>query len=1365
VFLSSTAALWILFALIVLMLALLGFILYLAVQRGPVKGSNSQANAVRTVSTDGFKSSFRQAVELIEANIVARSERYSIPWVLLLNEGEDSQSLPIEQAGVAAALSPEAISIASGQAFSWHFFDRGIVLDVLGEFLGSPDDEAAADRPWDELLGLCQKYRPQRPIDSIVVTIPVELLVDDTHEARQELERRARLAHRRLWLAQNRFAMRFAVYVVVTRTDKLRGFASFARSLPESQRASMLGWSSPYDLATVYQSDWVAQALDTVGQSISDAQAELFASDTVVNDADALYLLPLEIERIRANLQQYVDELLRPSAYHEPFYLRGIYLTGDSGPLAQQREQEHRESDNTNAVSADEQDAFSSILLQEPAFLKDLFERKIFAEYGLARPVRAGLLSQGRVVRAMKWATISIAAVWGVGLIVSDIRINGKVQAMTATLNQIAHDRADLAAKQARGDTMPPEWYRQKSQTLIATMERSDEQGLWAVFMPGSWPAFNDLPGRLQREYGRVFSEIAVATLDHELQQKISALTGVTHVAQAGTVSASDCSAYTGASGQAATHPTLTVEETQEFQLLSQFLSGSEHLETALDTFKKLRQTGRAEPDEFRNLIHYTLGVELPGEYQRSLRYFRESLRGNPGTSDILSQSQNLLRCAYVKTADRLYQRLYEHNDLITVDGDIATLRHSLFERTTDDAALDDRQTLAGYRTLLDKLDEVESLINSAHGGWVHEKTVNLGPAYDALLQRVSHLSALGPDMVDRTTRLADVDFGLFAVQLGVAVTDNPNSTVQWSDKDKRYALKPDYIALRAGLTALMAQSFMAPGNGKTLDGIHASQGGYDWDLKLLDQALALQDARHKYIDDSLPLLPVATRESVLTFVDRRFAEHVVGLVADAQSTPFGTSGDASDLQTESDPSLLNFDAARPRLVRVLGFLDDLGATQERRQLVDIVATDASTRLRVIDDALRRTEPFSVRDGNFSWWQGDRNPVLVGYGVSDPVGLTQYLAQQFSHIEALSQDAAPLVALLQGTGQHGDQTSLIVQRWTSIAHELERYRTKNPNSTLAQLEQFILSMGSDLDRHNCIDRLAGHASTTRSGDYFSDRRNQLFAKLQTRCYELKTDEGRQAWTTVADTFNRSLAGRFPFAQITEKEAQAAELDDIVSFLKVYDKSASSLGADINLPFGSPSSGVRRFMDEMGRVRPFLAPLFPADDAASSGYDVTVTFRVNQAAEIEGNQIADWTLTIGDQSIQQRDGAKALNWMPGQSISLALRLAKDAPIEPLADAHQTAMRVDGKSVIYNFTDPWALLTFIEHHRDAEANSHGDGRSQTLRLEFPTHAVGADGKILPAQATATARVFIRLSLKPAGKHTSLVWPSFPNKAPAW
>ena len=324
--------------LIVVVCTVLGIVVYFAAH-GAQNKTTGDRKIVR-MRADSLRNAFRQAVELVEGNIASRAERYNVPWILVLNEGDDSRALPIAQSGVASVLSSEAATPAATQGIAWQFFDRGIVIDIKAAYLGSPDEETD-EKPWDEFLSLCRNYRPQRPFDSVVVTVPATMLLAEDTDARLELVRHAKLAHRRLWLAQNRFAMRFALYVVVTGCESLAGFTSFARALPEPLRASMLGWSSPYDLSETYQASWVETAMTSIERAVSDASAELFTLDTGHLDAREILLLPARIDAIRSQLQLYVDELLRPSAYHEPFFFRGIYLTGDTSELSEVGIDEH----------------------------------------------------------------------------------------------------------------------------------------------------------------------------------------------------------------------------------------------------------------------------------------------------------------------------------------------------------------------------------------------------------------------------------------------------------------------------------------------------------------------------------------------------------------------------------------------------------------------------------------------------------------------------------------------------------------------------------------------------------------------------------------------------------------------------------------------------------------------------------------------------------------------------------------------------------------------------------------------------------------------------------------------------------------
>ncbi len=1349
--------------LILLVLFILGLVVYFAIRRSSAKTPNDPK--ITKLRFDSLRSSFKQAVELIEQNIASRSERYSIPWVMVLNEGNGQSRLPIEQSGVASALSSEAAMAASAQGISWHFFDKGVVIDIQGAYLGSPDDEDASEKPWDEFLGLCRKYRPQRPFDSVVITVPASLLLDDNPDARLELAKLAKLAHRRLWLAQNRFAMRFAVYVVVSGCEQIEGFAPFARMLPETVRASMLGWSSPYDLSTTYQSGWVQDAVDSVVRTVSDTSAELFATGPSSDDAGKFFLLPSRIELVKAQLQLYVDELMRPSAYHEPFFFRGIYLTGDSSEAAQKAavvEQSEAVSSSTALVPVGDglvphEEELVLQLMREPAFLRDLFEKKIFQEYGIARPSRSQQLTRPVLSRAARWGAVAVLGTWGIGLVVATYQLNSTHTELARALAQIQAD-ADFRARAAeRAEAIPSDWYRRKALSLLAAIEKLGTDTVWTVFMPGSWRIFDDLGERAAERIEREFGEIAIATLRRELYGRASELTGVAQDSSTGElIIGGECIAPpgTGSSIDSVRRTTLAVEDLPEFSALLQYINSVEQLDQAIQAMVRLQKPSQTEANDLRLLVKYTLGAELPGNISRSLRFFRASPSpaGSSPAAISVSPIQQAARCTLQKGMLAVDNRIFVSNDLLLSELQLARLSNKLL--VADSASSGFAPTVEGYKEVLSVIRDQESMLAAGKGGWMRQPTLNLGAAYDRVLSRIAQARLLGPEAAEQVRQHAYLAFQKFSADFGARLASDSSAGVVWIDKEARFALSPERMALRDALGGLLAQPFMTVSRDRELPEI-APQTTIAWDLQRLDQAIALGEVRKRFMGEGLAKFPPAARRSVEVFVDSQFARlvnesAVEALTVNAQNDPTSV--------VDSAP----FDAARTRLVKVQALLTELGARGKADNLRSVVSRDAIARLRQVDDNLNRAELYSVRGRDFRNWQGEKGPLLQAFGVQDMQALQQYLGQQFARAETLGRQADVYIASLDSPASGGQ----LAQRWQAISRDLERYRLKNPNSSLVALEQFMIALGPDLDRFNCAEKLAGKAPASRPADYFAERNLQIYTALLARCSELRAREQQDQWALFSGSFNRLVAGRQPFSQSMAKDAPVADFEEVGQTIKTFDrvsKTLKELQAEQAARPAAQSVPARRFVDQFERVKSFLAPLYPIEEGAVAGYDVTAEFRVNQPAEIEGNKVIDWTLEIGGQVQRLREPPRALRWEPGTPVVLTLRLAKDSPFTPVTDLQQPAMSVEGKAVTFRFTDPWALVSMIQRQREPDGAARADNRSQLLRMEFPL-TMSDDNRAPPVDGRS--RVYLRMTLSPVGKKTPVAWPGlFPVRAPEW
>ncbi len=1372
-FLTDHLAIIALLALAAIALLVLGLVLWAATVSADRERQTPGAAPVRQLSMDSFKQSFRHAVELIEANLASRAERYNLSWTLVLNEADTEQLLPLVASGIPSALSTDASLSVAAHGLHWNFFDKGVAIQLQGGHLGSPDETGSAgSQVWDQFLGLCRKYRPDRPFDAVVVALPASLLTDSGPEAGLHLGARAKAIHRRLWLAQNRFALQFPVYLVITGCESVPGFTAFGRALPETLRRSMVGWSSPYELGAPFQASWVDAGMDDITRDVQDACAELCALEPAEGHSADYFMLPAELERLRRGLKLFMEELMRTSAYHEPFFFRGFYLSGDCSESAAVRAGVPgafgSASDAPAPVLVEVADATvapmpaepapdgeppplatvpdlgglpmldpaAQTLEREPAFLRDLFESKIFAEPGLVRASRAQQLRRPLVHRLVRWTAITVPVVWSVGLLVYTVRLSHLSPGIVAAIHEL--DRHGRAVGE------PIDAARDRARVLgtLGLMEHIQGGLFGSVFMPGSWEVFDDLQARLHARLERGFTENAVEPLRLGAYSRISELTGVPVDPATGTlITGSTCTLPPGwaAQVQVVQRSGLNVEDLPEFAALLEFAGRLEELDRGVRAMERLSHAkpGAASGEDLRLAVRVFLGAEVTVSLDRAASLLRKQSLGRSPL--VAAPLQHAAACTFGTAMKALNTRLFDKNDLLLAEQGIDAMARTV-SQAGEGADRDVQQQ--GWTSMLEALRRQEALMVPGKGAWMQGATTELGQAYDHLMQRMQAIALVGPAAVAQVQQQTRDALDRFRGQWATLVAEGSplmGPGLVWQDKEARWSFTPDRAALRDALSTLMAQPYMRPGHRALPE--PATGQAVAWDRGKLDQAVALADARRQFDAQLLPKFPAPVRDKVDAWVRGALADGMVDLLAQA----------AILLPPAAAPAV--GEADRLRLARAGTALTELGARTAAARLGQVLARDALVRLRRVDDTFRQGDFYQPREPDFRSWTGDKAPLIAAFGAGDAAGLVAYAANQTAFIDALSREAEVLLPLLEGNGN-----GLVVQRWRGITADLARYRLKSPASSLALLEQFVTVTAADVDLLNCADRIK--PAPRRVGDAFSERLVALQSSLADRCRDLRQHEARESWSRFADLFNRELAGRSPFRASGSGgiERTPADPEDTGSVLQAFERAQRLLGP-------RPSDAVRRFADQMERVRAFLAPLYPAQPESAAGYDLAVEFRANPGGEVQGNKIIDWTLLVGSQTLRAREPARALRWEPGTPIELRLRLARDGPVLPQSEPSQSALSVEEpREVRFRFSDPWSLFTLLMTQRETEGASRADARMQLLRFEFPLAPAAAAVSLAPQEARA--RVFLRLSVSPAGKRSPLAWPgTFPVRAPDW
>jgi type VI secretion system protein ImpL len=1351
--------------LILLTLLLLWYVVRIARKRAQAKPAAAAADS-RQRSLTNLRWSFRSAVALIEANLASRWRRYRIPWILLLGEAGSGKSTLIESSGIDRAFK-EASGSVQHVGVGWNYFNRGVVLDVGGEYLG--DGSASSEHVWQTLLHLIERYRPQRPIDGVVLTISAAELIAAEGSSMEELAHKADVVHRRLWQAQSRFGVRFPVYVVITQCDRITGFSSFARVLPKHMREGMLGWSNPYDFDAGYQSDWAEQGIDGLVQSVFEAQAELLAAGREADDADAFVLFPSALAATRSALRAYLDQLFRPSAYHETFYFRGIYVSGDAGPLAK------AESSLAAAGAPPQIDPGQRPPIpvgpgREPVFLRDLFERKVFAEFGLARASREALATRNRTVRILRWSTALLALLWLGSLALAWFRLTPKIVAYDNVLKEMVTVTTERRVSHANNIHLDNNWYLRHTLQLLTKMAPLGGVRLSWFSIPGSWPMISPLQGEIETVLYRGFNDIVVNLARKGLNEKLAALAGLPENPITSEIvgNPADCTAPSLGDPAQAAPLTLAIDQFPEFARLSEQVQKTETLGAQMEVFASLIGQGGGGMRDLRGLLHYTWNMNLSPSLDEG-GYQSQVLRENKFTFKEGTPMHLLppaATCAFNQQIAQLYTKFFTRNQALLLSQDIATRIAALSETSGNTVHGDE-----AYENLVIQINALDALLKSPSSRWLGSGKRDLGPAFDDLVHRVAAISSLGPDVAAHARATEQADIERLRKNLALPAAAAVGAILQRAP-DGSWALAPDVASFGSALAMLLKQGFMAPAQGLRLE-VNIDPGTVvRWNVKGLNDALTLANDQHRYLKDNLGKFPQLLQDDLHAIADRHLARLMTDLIANAESVgPEALQTGVSGSNPSVPANVSDFDRAGPQLVRLLAVLQEVGADSTYNDLTSLLKRDAVRGLFAINGALNSDGLYAVRDGNFSWWQGTKNPAAGAFRTADPQALADFLGQQFDQAAWLAKLSAPLLAIVDSAGLELDpDAAQVVSRLRGIAREVERYKTKNPNSSVAELESFIRTDMAQIDGQNCIAKLAPKLGAAPDADFFRQREIDLRQQLYARCVELATAASMKAYAVIRDSFAHTLAGRFPFSRQSNLAMGYAEADpeDVVHFLQLYDQEAKAVTFLLN--GGAQQSGavadVGTFLDQLAKVRTFLGPLLPLQDGAPApGYDLAIQFRVNRRAEIDGNRILDWSLIAGDQTVDLRSTIRKLHWYVGMPITLTLRWAKDAPTQPVNDGTDPHMTLQGKDVVFGFTDPWSLVTMLETHAAGPTDvvSGAEVNPQTLKFEFPTQPIPAAGQYRSNVPGKRAKVFIRLTVMPGGKKNVLRLPVFPSYAP--
>lgn len=335
-----------------------------------------------------------------------RSQRWrrELPHYLLLGpEGAGKTSL-LDFSGLEFPLNVERSRLTrnvSGTRYcDWYFAEQGVLLDTAGRYL-TQGDAPVDGSAWLTLLQLLRRQRRTRPLNGILVTVPVERLASGNEV---ELETLARQVRARLHDVSRELRVEVPVYLVLTQADRLSGFSAFFDGLSREESEQVLGTTfreaqNGTDTATL------RQEFEELLRRLNSQVIPRLHQERDGQRRGQILDFPHQLGRLGDGLILFVELAFSGNRYQRAAQLRGFYLT--STPALTQP------LDAQTQGIGDQLGLPSTLLPQyrngQARFIRQLFSRVIFPEASLA-----GL--DQREVRRLSWGQRGLYATALAGL-------------------------------------------------------------------------------------------------------------------------------------------------------------------------------------------------------------------------------------------------------------------------------------------------------------------------------------------------------------------------------------------------------------------------------------------------------------------------------------------------------------------------------------------------------------------------------------------------------------------------------------------------------------------------------------------------------------------------------------------------------------------------------------------------------------------------------------------------------------------------------------------------------------------------------------------------------------------------------------
>lgn len=300
-------------------------------------GPDTAASATAEEVAD-IKERMQEAMALLkQANLGGagggRQYLYQLPWYIMIGPPGSGKTTALLHSGLNFPLadrlrgeSLEVRGVGGTRNCDWVFTNEAVLIDTAGRYTTQDSHQAVDQAAWTGFLGLLKKYRRRQPINGALIAVSLADLMVWSEAERQQ---HARTIKQRIRELNEQLGVRFPVYVLFTKCDLIAGFVEYYDDLGREERRQVWGMTFPVDEGKG-QEGVVSQfgsEFDLLVRRLNDRLVERLHQEQDSVRRSLIYGFPQQIVSLREPLQDFLNEIFRPSRFEQRPLLRGVYFT------------------------------------------------------------------------------------------------------------------------------------------------------------------------------------------------------------------------------------------------------------------------------------------------------------------------------------------------------------------------------------------------------------------------------------------------------------------------------------------------------------------------------------------------------------------------------------------------------------------------------------------------------------------------------------------------------------------------------------------------------------------------------------------------------------------------------------------------------------------------------------------------------------------------------------------------------------------------------------------------------------------------------------------------------------------------------